>query len=104
MENIANYIIYVAGFIGAITTIVVAVKKVVFAAVKPILQKIEDVDTAQCRNFLVNYFADIENGVDIKEYQERRAHECYEHYTTTLRKNSYIHAKWDELKRRGDIR
>lgn len=101
MENIINWIILIASLITAITTITTAVclfcKKVIRKAFEPIDKKIDKIDENQCRNFLVNFLADIENGIEKDEVQIKRAYEVYEHYTEDLHKNSYIHDKWEKL-------
>jgi len=60
MENITNYIILFASLITACTTICVFCKKVINKCFEPLMQKIDKIDENQCRNFLVNFLADVE--------------------------------------------
>ena len=97
MENIANTIILIASFIGAVTTIIVAIKKILTKMFEPINIKIDNLDLAQARNYLVDFLADIENGENKDECQIERAYELYDHYTNDLHANSYIHSKWEKV-------
>lgn len=97
MENIANIIILIASFIGAVTTIIVAIKKILTKMFEPINIKIDNLDLAQARNYLVDFLADIENGENKDECQIERAYELYDHYTNDLHANSYIHSKWEKV-------
>lgn len=61
-----------------------------------IYNKLVDVDASSCKNFLVRFLKDVEQGAEVDEVEEERAHEVYEHYIKDLKKNSYIHSKWDK--------
>ncbi len=100
MEHIYTIIISIATLIGACTSICVFCKKVINKCFEPIIKKIDKIDENQCRNFLVNFLADVENGVEKDEVQIKRAYEVYEHYSKDLHKNSYIHDKWEKLMKR----
>lgn len=65
---------------------------------KPVLDKIDTLDVNQCRNYLVDFIADVENGVKKNEVQIQRAYEYYDHYVNDLKGNSYIHDRWTSLK------
>ncbi len=97
MENIVNWVKLIAGFITATTTICVFCRKVINKGFEPIYIKIAKIDENQCRNFLVDFLADVEKGIEKDEVQIKRAYEVYEHYTKDLHKNSYIHDKWEKL-------
>ena len=58
---------------------------------------VKNMDVAQCQNFLVRCFNDLENGIELDETIKERMAECYDHYTNDLKQNSYIHRKWDKL-------
>lgn len=64
--------------------------------------KIGGVDMSQCKNFLVRFLADVEQGKDIDEVEKERFYETYEHYTN-LGGNSYIHDKVERLKSAGKL-
>lgn len=73
-------------------------------ALEPINEKLDDtnrgikkVDKNECMNFLVNFLADIENGIEKDDVQTKRACEVYDHYVKELHGNSYIHDKWTRL-------
>lgn len=62
--------------------------------------KIDKVDMETCKNFLVRYLADAENGSDILPQENQRFWEEYQHY---LNKdgNSYIKEWTHKLKNKG---
>lgn len=97
VEELIKWIGLIAGFIGSITTICIFCKKVINKGFEPIYKKIDKIDENQCRNFLVDFLADVEEGIHKDEVQIKRAYEVYEHYTNDLHKNSYIHDKWEKL-------
>lgn len=97
MNNIVNVIILISTFITAVTTIIVAIQKILKKTFEPINTKIDNIDLGQARNYLVDFLADIENGVQKDECQIERAYELYDHYTKDLHGNSYIHAKWGKV-------
>lgn len=97
MDNIVNVIILISTFITAVTTIIVAIQKILKKTFEPINKKIDNLDLGQARNYLVDFLADIENGVQKDECQIERAYELYDHYTKDLHGNSYIHAKWEKV-------
>ena len=63
---------------------------------------ITDVDVAQCKNFLVRFLADVEQGNNIYEVEKERFYEIYERYRN-LGGNSYIHDKVEKLKKEGKL-
>lgn len=112
MENIILGIISTATFLNSILAIATFISKTRKAgknvidekfqtALNPLEKKIDKIDENQCRNFLVDFLADIEKGQIKDEVQIKRAYEVYEHYTNDLHKNSYIHDKWEKLMKIG---
>ena len=106
MENITigqtiDFTILIGSLIGAVSVIVVAVSKVVNKQfekrIDPITDKIKYLDISQCKNFLVRFLADVENGNKLDEAEVERAYEVYDHYEKDLGQNSYIHRKWNKL-------
>ena len=69
---------------------------------EPLYTKIDKLDINQCRNYLVDFLADVELGIKKDETQVKRAYEIYDHYVNDLRGNSYIHDKWERLMKWGD--
>ena len=108
MENItlgemSDVLLFIAEFGGVIITITLAMKKILNKNLKPITEKIDKLDKNQCRNYLVDFLADIELGISKDETQIRRAYEVYDHYSIDLNGNSYIHDKWERLKKEGKL-
>jgi hypothetical protein len=68
-----------------------------FNQIDTIQNNINDLDISQCKNFLVRFLADIEQGNPIDEVEKERAYEIYDRYTNYLKQNSYIHKRWNEL-------
>jgi len=98
---IKEIILQLASLITATTVIVTFLKKFLNKLLdkqfKPLHTKIDDIDKNQCRNYLVDFLADVENGVYKDECQIQRAYDLYDHYTKDLKGNSYIHDKWEKL-------
>lgn len=101
--NVINCIILFGSLITAVGVIIKALQKMLDKMFQPIHKKIDNLDLEQARNFLVDFLADIENGVPKDECQIERAYESYDHYTNDLGGNSYIHAKWEKvMKKRSE--
>ena len=49
------------------------------------------------KTYLTDFLSDLEKGVETTEIQKKSAEEIYEEYTKNGG-NSYIHAKWEELR------
>lgn len=98
LGQVSNVLVWIVGFIGTISTIIMAIKKIIASQLKPLLNKIDKLDINQCRNYLVDFLADIEQGISKDETQIKRAYEVYDHYAE-LGGNSYIHDKWEKLMR-----
>lgn len=64
---------------------------------------IVEVDISQCKNFLVRVMADIEQGNPIDEIEKERFYETYAHYSDDLHLNTYIHDKYEKLKKAGKL-
>ena len=62
--------------------------------------KIDKVDMETCKNFLVRYLADVENGSDILPQENQRFWEEYQHYIDKDG-NSYIKEWVNKLKNKG---
>ena len=63
-------------------------------------QSIKDVDQENCKNFLVQFLAEVERGEPIDEIQKERFYEEYKHYTGGGG-NGYIKRKVDSLEVKG---
>lgn len=99
--QIINWVILIGSFITAITAICTFLKKVINKAINkgfaPIYQKIDDLDTNQCKNYLVTFLKSVEKGETMDDVEIQRAYEVYDHYIKDLKGNSYIHDKWQKL-------
>lgn len=98
LGQISDTLIWIVAFCGAITTITLTINKVIEKQLQPLSHKIDKLDINQCRNYLVDFLADIEQGINKDETQIKRAYEVYDHYCE-LGGNSYIHDKWEKLMR-----
>ena len=94
---------FIVEFVGIVGTIQIGSKKIINKQLEPINKKIIKIDENQCRNFLVDFLADIDNGIKKDDVQIKRAYEVYEHYTNELHKNSYIHDKWEKARKEGKL-
>lgn len=63
---------------------------------KDMLEHILDAD----KTYLINFLSDLENGIQKTDVQIKRAYEIYERYTNNGG-NSYVHDKWEEVKKKG---
>lgn len=97
MEELLKLIGVIATTITSITVICVFLRKVIMKGFEPIYKKIDNLDESQCKNFLVTFLKSVEKGEKMDEVEIQRAYEVYDHYTNDLKKNSYIHDKWQKL-------
>jgi len=67
-----------------------------------ISDRLDDVDMATCKNYLVGFLADVDQDQPIDEVEKERFWEQYEHYEK-LGGNSYIHRKVETLKAEGKL-
>ena len=106
MENItigqiSTFLGILAGIITSGSIIIVfiqkSLEKVLKNELKPISSQIKDLDVSQCKNFLVRFLADVEQGNELDKVELERAYEIYDHYINDLKQNSYIHNRWESL-------
>lgn len=97
LAQVSETMKFIIEFVGIVVSILIGSKKIINSQLEPINKKIDKIDENQCRNFLVDFLADVEKGIEKDEVQIKRAYEVYEHYTRDLHKNSYIHDKWTKL-------
>ena len=105
MQNItigqlSAFLTFLMGFITALIYLSKILKKGFEKALKPINDNIKSLDVSQCKNFLVRFLADVEQGNELDKVEIERAYEIYDHYTNDLKQNSYIHQRWTELMER----
>lgn len=101
ISDIAVFLGLIAGIITSLGVILVPIKKsltkVIKNEIEPINQNIKNLDVGQCKNFLVRFLADVEQGQKLDQVEKERAYEIYDHYTNDLKQNSYIHVRWTQL-------
>lgn len=107
MENItigeiSTFLALLVGIIGSAKYLSNELQKHLKNTLKPLNDSILDLDKSQCKNFLVRFLADVEQGNELDEVEKERAYEIYDHYTNDLKQNSYIHKRWEELMNRSD--
>lgn len=95
--QIGAFLALIVGILGSMKYLSNEVKKFLEKSLKPINESIKNLDVSQCKNFLVRYLADVEQGNILDEVEKERAYEIYDHYTNDLKQNSYIHKRWEEL-------
>ena len=95
--QISAFLTFIVGFISALVYLSNFMKKCLNKAFKPINDSIKNLDISQCKNFLVRFLADVEQGNELDKVEIERAYEIYDHYTNDLKQNSYIHQRWQEL-------
>ena len=99
--QISTFLGIIAGLIGSVGVIIAflqkGLKKTIKNELDPISQQINNLDISQCKNYLVRFLADVEQGNELDEVERERAYEIYDHYTNDLKQNSYIHKRWNEL-------
>ena len=101
LGEVLTALTFIVSFIGAISYLSNVLKKQVSKTLQPIQDSIKELDVSQCKNYLVRFLADIEQGNEIDEVERERAYEIYDHYTNDLKQNSYIHKRWSELMENG---
>lgn len=100
--QISTFLALIVGLIGSVKYLSTEFKKQVDKALKPINDNIKELDVSQCKNYLVRYLKDVEQGNKLDEVEIERAYEIYDHYTNDLKQNSYIHKRWEELEGKNE--
>lgn len=112
LGQVAAALVFIVGFIGSISYLKGHLKDWIGDSVKDrfdavdrnindLKRRIDDVDLANCKNFLVSALKDIETGA-ADEIEKERFYEQYEHYTANGG-NSYIKSKVEKLKKEGKL-
>lgn len=72
-------------------------KKEITANMDSLKQQLHDVDIESCKNYLVGFLADVDQGQPVDEIERERFWEEFQHYESKGG-NSYIHRKVEQLK------
>ncbi len=105
--GIALLVALVSGVIYLTSKLKTWIEKTLDGRFKELNDKIDDIDTKidkvdmeTCKNFLVRFLADVENGAVILDAEKQRFWEEYEHYISKGG-NSYIKEWVEKLKNKG---
>lgn len=78
-------------------------------SLKPLNNKVDniannmnDMDLNRCKDFLVRFISDLEQGQVVSDIELERFHETYAHYQK-IGGNSYVHDKVEKLKKQGKL-
>ena len=85
------------------TIIISIIKSISTHKTKHIEQKIDKIAIESIKNFLVRTLSEIENGEEIDEVVKLRLYEQYDTYTNIYHQNSFIHSKWEKLRKEGKL-
>lgn len=113
LGEISNVLIFIAGVLtsgGAIAGFLgKRFGKVMDEKLQPLNEKmdaltesIDEVDMANCKNYLVSTISTLEAGRTVDKVALERFWENYDHYTK-LGGNSYIHTAVEKLKKEGKL-
>ena len=111
VNDISALIVFLVGLIGGIGYLHKTLKdwlekllsdefKALTTKINELEDKIDKVDMETCKNFLVRFLADVENGAVILDSERQRFWEEYEHYIINGG-NSYIKEWVEKLKKKG---
>ena len=101
LSQVALALGFLVSLIGSIEFISVRLKKQVDKTLEPINKKIDKLELNSIKTDLVNFMSNAENGTITTE-QNLNAHELYDNYCR-MGGNSYIHDKWEKLKKEGKL-
>ena len=93
MEALATIIGILVGMGGLYVSLKKAMKKEI---AEPMELKVDKLTKCECKNFLVQFLNDKENGVQLNYEYIKRAHEVKDK-AKRLEVNSYIANKWEQL-------
>lgn len=101
LGEIAKVLAFVVALIGSIVYLKNILTKSVGKTLNPINKKIEDLEMSYIKTDLVNFMSQAERE-EVSQEQNLNAHELYDRYCK-LGGNSYIHDKWEKLRKEGKI-
>lgn len=125
LQNIAVILGFIVGIGGSIGTILLFFKKriieIVNSVMKPYQEEltntlnninksinnmnetIGELGINDCKNFLTIELARIEAGEEISIEEKQWIHHNYQRYTGVYNQNSYVHDKFEKLRKEGKI-
>lgn len=107
MENITigqitTILIGIGALISGIEFLLIRFNKIFDLKLKPINNRLNDIELSSDKNFIVRFLADIEQGNKIDEVEKERFYEIYQRYKE-LGGNSYVSHKVDKLQKEGKL-
>lgn len=112
MENITigqiyEIMLFLATFVGTAIILYNYIKKWLKETLKEEFKEVKEdvkkIGISNCKNYLVSCFSKIECGQALDESERERLFETYDEYTKIYKQNSYIHSKFEKLKKEGKI-
>ena len=111
--EISTFLAFILVLVSSILSLGKYLKKGLKIALKdefePVNQKIDKIDEKliqntinQDKNFLTRSFDDLDKGIELNETTKERIYECMQEYTE-LGGNSYIHNRFEKLKKEGKL-
>lgn len=115
LEQVSIIVIFIGGLIGGVKYLKKELKDALAEMLKDQFEEVKDkldamqtslteVDTQNCKNFLVRFLADVERGAHVYDDEKRRFWEEYDHYIDDLHENSYIKEWVNKLINEGKLR
>lgn len=113
LGQVAAALTFIVGFIGSVSYIHKNIKKWIADATKPRFDQVDDridkldakvegIDLATCKNFLVARLSELEKGKPLEGIEKERFYDQYEHYKKHGG-NSYITQWFEDMKERGKL-
>lgn len=105
MQTIAEFD-FIATLLGIVVSVTVIggivihfIKKTIQEELKETKEELRKTRINDCKNYLVAYLADVENGERLSVEETERAYEVYEQYTdpNDLDQNHYVKDQWERL-------
>lgn len=101
LGEVLSVIVFIGAFIGGFKTIKETLVKTIDKTLKPINNKIDNLELSSIKTDLVNFMALAEQK-QVSHEQITNAYDLFDRYHK-LGGNSYIHDKWEKLKKEGKI-
>ena len=101
LGEILTVIVFIGAFMGGFKTIKDTLVKTIDRTLKPINDKIDNLEVSSIKTDLVNFMALAEQE-QVSREQIQNAYDLFDRYHK-LGGNSYIHDKWEKLKKEGKL-
>ena len=107
MENITigqiiTVVVGLGALISGIEFLLVRFNKIFDIKLKPINNRLNEIEISSDKNFIVRFLADIEQGNVVDEVEKERFYEIYKRYKE-LGGNSYVEHKVDKLQKENKL-